>query len=70
MALVLALHLLLASYSDYCDGWESGYKAGWCGEAGYCVEPVVPVCPVPHVGHDSYADGYRRGLLVGMSNHR
>jgi len=52
---------------NYCDGWEDGYKAGWCYEVVGCVDPIVPVCPVPTVNCNSgYKCGYNRGFKAGM----
>jgi len=70
--LVVALTYVLIIYpvilkkeSKYCDGWEKGYKAGWCYEIVNCIEPIVPVCPVPKPGLDTYEDGYNRGFTQG-----
>lgn len=30
-----------------------------------CIEPVVPVCPIPAIGENGYTAGYNRGFLHG-----
>jgi hypothetical protein len=59
----------LTSYGEYCDGWEDGYKEGWCyGKGMGCFDPIVPVCPVPRYNerNDSYRDGYNRGFTAAQ----
>lgn len=51
--------------SDFCDGWEAGYKAGYCYQIPHCLEPLPPLCPLPKINEDSYQDGYNRGFLKG-----
>ncbi len=52
--------------NTYCDGWEEGYKEGYCYEIVNCIEPVIPVCPTPEIGFDTYQDGYNRGFKKGQ----
>ena len=55
--------------SSYCEGWEDGYKEGWCYGQGYgCLEPLVPLCPLARLGEDGYKDGYHRGFLKGKKD--
>lgn len=51
--------------SAFCEGWESGFVAGYCYNVYGCVEPLVPLCPLPRVNESSYQDGYNRGFLAG-----
>jgi len=71
---VLAAAMLLAaseaSADAFCDGWEDGYKAGYCYRQFGCLEPLVPLCPLPRLGEDSYKDGYNRGFLAGLNVRR
>lgn len=68
----VVLILILLSYTTkkktYCDGWEKGYKAGYCYEVVGCVEPVAPTCPVAKPGFDKYQDGYNRGFTKGKKD--
>jgi len=68
--LILQVGALLATASDdsYCEGWEKGYVAGYCYEVVNCIEPVVPVCPIPEIGFDTYQDGYNRGFTKGKED--
>lgn len=56
------------NYTDYCNGWEKGYKEGYCYQVDNCVAPSPPVCPTPLVNQDSYQDGYNRGFVKGKSD--
>lgn len=64
-ALIAAV--LLSSSSPFCSGFEAGYVAGYCGGSATCLEPLVPLCPLPPLGQDSFAGGYRIGMLRGMA---
>ena len=57
--------------TNFCDGWEDGYKAGWCYQQGPgCYEPYVPYCPYPNYkeSSDSYEDGYNRGFVTALES--
>lgn len=73
MKIFLAALCLLISVSanayddDFCEGFELGYKEGYCYGQGYgCLEPLTPLCPLPRLGEDSFKGGYQRGFLVGL----
>ena len=53
-------------YDQFCDGFEAGYKAGWCYEIFGCIEPITPLCPMPEINETSYKDGYNRGFLRAL----
>jgi hypothetical protein len=53
--------------NTFCDGWEEGYKAGYCYKHANCSEPLVPVCPAPFSGKDTYKDGYDLGFPAGLN---
>ena len=66
--LTLIFILLLSSHAfadDFCDGWHDGYIAGWCQGQFQCMEPMVPMCPMPGIDEETYQDGYNRGFLAG-----
>lgn len=57
--------------TDFCEGFEEGYKEGWCyNEGDDCLEPITPECPIPKIteSSDSYKDGYNRGYTKGKKN--
>lgn len=71
LLIIILIFMLFSSdecaHTTYCDGWEDGYKQGWCYEDNACIEPVVPVCPIPKVGQNTYQDGYNRAFIKGRA---
>ena len=57
----------LSSNTDFCSGWNDGYSAGYCYEEDFCIPPILPICPVPFVGKDTYEDGFERGFTEGLN---
>ncbi len=54
--------------SKYNNGFNDGYKKGYCHDKGIsCIEPIPPIAPIPAIGEDlnSYQDGYNRGFKMG-----
>ena len=68
--ITLSLNISFDRSYDYCDGWEEGYIEGYCYLIINCVEPVVPVCPVPLVGQERQQDGFNRGFEAGKKAKR
>lgn len=73
-AFTLALCSLISALNvngqdaDFRNGWEAGYKQGWCyGFGGECMEPIVPICPIPRVNESGYNAGYNNGFLSGQA---
>ena len=65
---VLILILMMSFYPiepDYCSGWKGGYVQGWCHNIENCITPIVPICPLPSIGQDTYQNGYNDGFLKG-----
>ena len=56
--------------SDFCDGWEEGYKEGYCYQIDNCLEPLVPLCPLPKVNESTYKHGYNRGFIKGRKDNK
>lgn len=54
--------------NGFCQGWDNGYVAGWCYGDVYCIEPIVPICPIQRINENGYLDGYNRGFLAGMTD--
>lgn len=56
------------SFSDYCDGWESGHCEGWRDVKGqYAICPITPICPIAKIEcGKGYKCGYNRGFKAGM----
>lgn len=61
--------LIILNTSDYCKGWEEGYKQGWCHNIINCIEPIVPVCPIPEIECNSgYKCGYNRAFQQALKD--
>jgi len=68
--LVVVTSLLYAPQafaSSFCEGWNGGYKAGYCYRQYGCLAPLVPLCPLPRLGENTYQEGYNRGFLAGLN---
>ena len=68
--LTVVLALMTGGYSDFCDGFEAGYTAGWCGDNAMCMEPMMPMCPMAPMGMDTFQGGYSVGFRRGMVERR
>lgn len=52
----------------FCEGWDDGYKDGWCYNEppNMCLDPIVPLCPLRTLNDaDTYKRGYQRGFIQG-----
>lgn len=65
---LMTVILLSANGTDYCDGFNEGYEAGYCYEDPGCVAPAPPACPVPEPGYDTWRDGYNTGFAKGRAD--
>ena len=73
LAVVCSMLLFVSSEalaSAFCDGWEHGYVAGYCYKQFGCLKPLVPLCPLPDLGENTYQGGYNRGFLAGLNAQR
>ena len=61
----LMLLPVIAFGQSYSDGYEAGYKKGYCAEDITCVVGITPVAPISTPGKNSYNDGYNRGVIDG-----
>jgi hypothetical protein len=66
IAVLIAATIILSS-DGFCEGWEAGYKAGYCYQEYNCLAPLVPLCPLPRLGEENYQGGYNRGFLAGLN---
>lgn len=49
----------LFSQKTFCDGWKAGFESGKLSlnDRTY----IVPICPIPSIGGDTYEVGYSKG---------
>lgn len=68
---LFAIYTPIARADAFCDGWQAGYKAGYCyGKGMGCLEPLTPLCPLARLGESTFQDGYNRGFLAGVNAQR
>lgn len=59
--------------SDFCSGFEQGYKTGYKQTKGTSLDPLVPLCPLqPLKGfgdpQSDFEHGYTIGFKKGMAD--
>ena len=53
--------------SSWCEGFNDGWKAGYCYQRPNCLPPLAPLCPLPTVFEENnYEGGYNRGFATGL----
>lgn len=71
LILIIAIIALINTGKTYCDGWDEGFRRGWCSQRVNCVfDTVVPVCPVPEVNLTTYKDGFDRGFEQALKDRK
>ena len=62
----------MAINAQFSEGFQDGYKKGYCLGDGNCLPPIPPIIPIPAIGenYDSYQDGYNRGFQMGLDAKR
>jgi hypothetical protein len=68
VALFLSATLASASWDSFCNGFQAGYRAGYCYRKDFCSTPIPPLCPMPPLGHDDWEGGYAEGFPLGLSD--
>ena len=64
----LALAGVAHAQTAFCQGWEDGWNAAY--ENAGKLPALVPLCPLPNLGGDTYQAGYQRGMLAALSRMR
>ena len=62
---------LLVGAQSFSDGWQEGYKKGYCDNDFGCIEPIPPISPVMPInssGLSDYQFGYNEGFKAGMGS--
>jgi len=53
--------------SQFCDGFEQGYKTGHKQASGSGFDPFVPFCPFqPFKGFNDPKSDYEHGYIIGL----
>ena len=68
--IILSLLILfaggVASESDFCKGFGSGYITGYKQASGSSFDPFVPFCPFqPFKGPNDPKSDYEHGYIIG-----
>lgn len=63
---ILTILLIILSAQDYSSDWKIGYVDGYCYKVDNCIEPIVPIPPLPDVGEED--EGYNDGFLAGLAD--
>jgi len=64
-ALFLSIQLIATNFDD---GFEAGFKRGYCQQDFGCLPPITPIPPMPTIleSDDSWQDGYDEGYKAGV----
>tara|TARA_B100000767_G_scaffold203712_1_gene190597 strand:- start:328 stop:957 length:630 start_codon:yes stop_codon:yes gene_type:complete len=60
----------LVNSQSFSNGWQEGYKKGYCDNDFGCIEPIPPISPIapikPNSNLSDYQYGYNEGFKLGM----
>ena len=71
LILIIAIIASIHTGKTYCDGWDEGYRRGWCSQRVNCIfDTAIPVCPVPKVNLITYKDGFDRGFEQALKDRK
>lgn len=63
----LFLSPLTVLASDFCDGFQRGFKVGYKRTSGVSLDPLPPLCPLqPLKGLSDPQSDYEHGYIIGM----
>lgn len=63
---------LCLGQTQFSNGYQNGFKEGFCYQIYGCTTPIPPITPLPRINENytSYKDGYQRGFLDGKNSNR
>lgn len=64
----LLLVLVVLFTQTFQQGWNDGYKKGYCANDPFCISPIPPIAPIPMLGFNTYSDGYTLGVIRGKQD--
>ena len=73
VALILAIFTSTAAMaSEFCDGFQAGYRTGYKQASGSSLNPLEPLCPLQPLKKlndppSDFEQGYLIGLQKGLS---
>tara|TARA_B100001115_G_C15836920_1_gene418622 strand:+ start:1656 stop:2285 length:630 start_codon:yes stop_codon:yes gene_type:complete len=60
----------LTKSQSFSNGWQEGYKKGYCDNDFGCIEPIPPISPIAPIKSNfnlsDYQHGYNEGFKAGM----
>ncbi|TQV71609.1 hypothetical protein FLL45_20890 [Aliikangiella marina] len=72
IAIILTLSLIsipkecFAGQQEFCNGFKSGYIAGYMRASGSNLDPLTPMCPTqPLKGSGEPKSDYEHGYMIG-----
>lgn len=77
LILFFLISVNLYSQSNFANGYQKGFKEGYCYQSKQnenvgCIDPLVPISPLSDVSRgeqeNNYKDGYHRGFEDGKIN--
>ena len=61
----LILIFIVSLTGTFSQGWDKGYKVGYCVNDPFCISPIAPIAPIPTIWMNTYENGYAMGVVRG-----
>ena len=63
--ILIFIPLVFFGQTTFSNGYQAGFKKGYCLEDSGCIPPIPPIPPINKLGFNSYSDGYAKGVKAG-----